>query len=373
MPFSPEQYANVQGHSCLSEMAYVLSAVESQLDSTYIGKPVEQCDPLRLLEVARLNKVLSCLTRNLKYPFAETDSLFAFLDQKRLQTLSLNRRGIDEAAKLSHSLNASGIVHMHFKGPLQQAALYGDPFRKPSGDIDILVAAADRRIATEVIVGAGYEIFDASLAIWWWQFLGELHLKNAKTGLVVDLHHDVQQVGLPRPQNSGGFLERRVSIDAFGDSFDVPSAADRVIIAAISIAKALRSHEPCLSAVVDLRVAMTTLSRSDRLVLEQLSHQSGMEHTLALGLRVVEAVFSTKIPKISKNIYPFSSISDDQLKQMIVVPWTPDLPWPRSRDFIFELSGRRIFRSGRESLRLVLSEGLRTFLEFEPRKDSPRT
>lgn len=374
MAFSQKQFKIVCQSNCTTEANLAVALIEKELFDSTLDLPIDGADPLRLLELMRLNKVAAFLPPAL---FSDTlnasQAMIATLDSMRLRAMAMNAVGLKEASTVTACLRSAGIEHMHFKGPLQQLALYGTAYRKPSGDIDLLINAADRQRATDVIVDAGYEIFDAHLATWWWRFLGELHLRNPKSGMVVDLHHDVQQAGLPRPKKGTAFLKRRAQVQRGTEVFDVPSAADMCIIAAISIAKALRAHEPCLSAVVDLRMAITRLAKDDRKVLADVLERSGMQETLSLGLRAVSAIFPDS-PTAQHAPHPsisvFSGIDDHTLRQMIITPWVPDLNWPRNRHFIAELSGQRPARVLKERLRLIMSEGTRKLLDRNKSKDS---
>lgn len=365
MPFTADQYIHLNGYSCVPETEFVLGAIEHKLSPQIQPPEISSCDTIRLFELARLNKLLNFMPRSLQSGAADQSSFSKSLDQTRLQTMALNSRGLREASAVTALLNSADIPHMHFKGPLQQIAFYDDPYSKPSGDIDILVAPTDRRKATEVMLSADYTVFDAPLSGWWWRFLGELHLHNPNNGMTVDLHHGLQQAGLPRPLNNNDFLTRRTKVEHNGTTFEVPSPADSAIITAISIAKALRAHEPCLGNVVDMRAAMARLSPHDCKVLRSAVAQSGMEHTLALGMRCVHAVFPKvqergDLAEITEEV--FTELSNKHIRQMVITPWLDTIPWPRNRRFILELSGGRIMRTAKEGVRLVLSEGTRKLL-----------
>lgn len=55
------------------------------------------------------------------------------------------------------ALSAAGIRCSALKGPLLGEAIYGEPGRRPSSDVDLLVAAEDLQKAVEVARGLGYE------------------------------------------------------------------------------------------------------------------------------------------------------------------------------------------------------------------------
>lgn len=58
--------------------------------------------------------------------------------------------------ELIDRLRAAGIASLALKGPMLGAAVYGKPGRRPSADIDLLVAREDLRGAAEAAGGLGY-------------------------------------------------------------------------------------------------------------------------------------------------------------------------------------------------------------------------
>jgi hypothetical protein len=60
------------------------------------------------------------------------------------------------AARMVGELDDAGIASVPLKGPQLSEALYGDPARRPSSDIDLLVAPEQLRRAVEVVRRIGY-------------------------------------------------------------------------------------------------------------------------------------------------------------------------------------------------------------------------
>lgn len=60
------------------------------------------------------------------------------------------------AARAGDALAGAGIRSTTLKGPALSEALYGDPGRRPSGDIDLLVAREQLEDAVRVVRGLGY-------------------------------------------------------------------------------------------------------------------------------------------------------------------------------------------------------------------------
>lgn len=61
------------------------------------------------------------------------------------------------AARAAAELEAAGIPSVPLKGPRLSEALYGDPARRPSSDIDLLVAPENLLRAVDVVRGMGYQ------------------------------------------------------------------------------------------------------------------------------------------------------------------------------------------------------------------------
>ena len=79
--------------------------------------------------------------------------LAAALERGRHQEVLLQLAG----GLAMDALAAAGIRSAALKGPLLGEAIYGEPGRRPSSDVDLLVAAEDLANAVEVARGLGYE------------------------------------------------------------------------------------------------------------------------------------------------------------------------------------------------------------------------
>ncbi|KEO59890.1 nucleotidyltransferase family protein [Thioclava indica] len=367
MPFSPEEFEKVRGHSCDTELNYILLAASSIFEPVNLREHAprfETLDPVRLFELARLNKMLNFLPANVADLPRVCAALAPAINEMRLRTLALNRRGLLAGAEISTALNKAGIAHLHFKGPLQQVALYGTYLQKPSSDVDILVPRSQRSHAAQCVVDAGYVQLDSAHAIWWAHFLDEMHFINHKTGVVIDLHHGVQQPGLPRPLDLPGLFDRRSEMIYEDLAFETPCPVDRSLLAAISISKAMLSHEPALSLIVDLRATLTQLREADLADLLIAARNNGLEQTLGLAVRALDATFPDFDRPDLPLPMPLSEIEGPTLRPMIATPWLDALPWPRRRRLLRELCGNAPLRFIQESTRSLMSEVLRKSLEY---------
>ncbi|ARJ68955.1 nucleotidyltransferase family protein [Paracoccus contaminans] len=277
------------------EMAVLLAASRPSADRAPAPHPIPRqaggaprpVDPDLLFELARLNKMLGVLPLSPAALPPGCAGLAPRLLQVHLQTMSMNRRVMAVTAEVVQAL--AGIRVVVLKGPFQQQALHGNAARRPSGDIDLFVAPADRARAAARLRDHGFAPTEEDRALWWIRFLGEQHFQRAADGAVVDLHHRLQQVGLPAWRRSGEVLARAVSLAHDGQAVPVPSAIDGCLLLGVTLAKALLAHEPCGWAAAELAHAIAQLPPADWPRLWQAAKGAGQDRTLALGLALAAA------------------------------------------------------------------------------------
>ncbi|KKN63835.1 hypothetical protein LCGC14_0497650 [marine sediment metagenome] len=368
MPFAPHQFTHVAGHGCVNELNFLLSAVETSL-APPSAKPASPgatgpVDPLRLIELARLNKLINVLPDKAEALPEGCGGLVAQIGQARLLSAMMNQRGLEAAAGITRLLTAQGIDHVHLKGPLQQVELYGSYHQKPSADTDLLVRPADRLEAGRVIQDEGYRAKDSQIALWWRLYLHERHFDHPERGTMIDLHHGLHQPGVPRPRNTESFLDTARDMTFQGTTFRIPDARHRVLLASISIVKAIIGREPALSAVVDLRAAHDKLTPEDRRSMMPLARALRLERVWMFAMRFVEAVFPA-VPMPDFDDTPaLPGLEADTLRAMIATPWVEDLPWLRRHLILSDLCGKDRLRYMHESAQSVLSGLFRKSLEM---------
>ena len=370
MPFPQEEFDLVRSHDCRAELDFLLAAADRRYAPAAPphGQGRDPVDPIRLFELARLNKMVNFLPSKPRDLPPGCESLAPRIDAARIYTLALNRRGLTIGMRLSRLLHDAGIAHLHIKGPLQQVTLYGCYFQKPSADIDILVPPRQRRQAAQIIKAESFVQLDSHIAIWWQTFLNEIHLLHREDGVLVDLHHGLQQAGLPRPHRQNEFFDQRSVMTFEGSEFQVPSPPHRVLIAAISLGKAFLAREPALSSILDLRAAIARLTPAELRALEQSAATVGLEQTLGLARRMLAAFFPESTPALPGLGQPLPALSASDLRQMVATPWRDGIPWPRRHRLMAELCGSDALRYSRETLRSMMSEALRKTLEHVPHR-----
>lgn len=332
----------------------------------------------RLFELARLNKMLGVLPLAPAALPPGCAGLAPRLLQVHLQTVSMNRRAMAVTVEVVQALR--DIRHVVLKGPFQQLALHGHASRRPSGDIDLYVAPRDRERAADRLRRQGFLPTEAERALWWIGFLGEQHLQRPTDGAVVDLHHRLQQVGLPDWRRAERVLDRAGNWPHEGVAIPMPSAVDGCLLLSVTLAKALLAHEPCGWAAAELGHWLGQLPASDWPKLWQVAQEARQDRTLALGLALVSACYGPLLLADGSPARPLVAtprgMPQDRalLRDLVFQPWRrrhakdtahPELPAGaiRRSQVLRMLSQGRPHVLAIEGTRAVLSPLVRSHLE----------
>ena len=371
MGFSEETIAPVLGDS-RPEIAVLLAASHPGAAAVRAGagRPL---DPDRLFDIARLNKMLGWLPVSPAALPPGCAPLAPRLLQVRLRTMAMNRRAMAVTAEVAGALAQAGLRHVVLKGPFQQIAVHGDPFRRPSGDIDLFVAPRDRRQAAEVLQTLGFAPLEQDQALWWIPFLGEQHFRRESDGAVIDLHHRLQQAGLPDWRGAAGVLDRAVMLDHGGDAIPVLSPADGCLLMAVTLAKALLAHEPCGWAAAELAHWLARLTPAERARLEEVAGSAGQEHTLALGIALARAcgdhpALATGAGAVLRGLPADPAV----LRDLVFQPWQRRAEAPRRRQMLQMLARGRPHVLALEAGRAALSLRVQAALARRAAKASAR-
>lgn len=371
MGFSPEMIATVRGES--QPEIDVLLAHTGLSPAGGITQDARAPDPDRLFDIARLNKMLGWLPVGPAQLPPGCASLAPRLLQVRLRTMAMNRRAMAVTLEATEALRGAGLRHVVFKGPFQQLKIHDDPFRRPSGDIDLYVAPRDRRRAGTVLQNLGFVPMEADRSLWWVSFLGEQHFRRDSDGAVIDLHHRLQQAGLPDWRGAEDVLDRADHMSHDGVAVPVLSPADGCLLMAVSLAKALLAHEPCGWAVADLVRSLARLGAKERDMLTRLAARSGQEDTLALGMALAQACSGHLPPDAGgKDLLPGLPPDPATLRDLVFQPWQRTAEAPRRRQMLRMLTKGRPHVLLFEALRAALSQQVRAMLERRAAKASPR-
>lgn len=314
------------------------------------------CDLLRLNKISLL--VLPLL-RN------QIPSLDRYLDQIQGKTILLNSHCLRTLSYLQTAFEQEAVEYLVFKGPVQQDALYNNLFLKPCADIDILVRSSDYARASAALEAAGYRISSGTTSLWWRIFLGEQHFAGRHADLsTVDLHHRLQQPGSPSPRDIDVFLRRKRVSRIAGRETPTTSPGDTLLIACISIAKALYNREPCGGYACDVRASLMLLTAETLEECLRDARAQGLEGTLMLGVRAADVVIGGQESALSSRARnALKGVSDVDLTAMVLAPWRQDIAWPHRRSVLWDLCGRQPGRYGIEAGWMAIGEIGRRLME----------
>ena len=316
-------------------------------------------DPDLLFELARLNKMLGVLPLSPAALPPGCAGLAPRLLQVHLQTMAMNRQVMTVTAEVVRAL--AGIRVVVLKGPFQQLALHGNAARRPSGDIDLFVAPSDRARAAARLRDQGFAPTEEDLALWWIRFRGEQHFQRARDGAVVDLHHRLQQVGLPAWRRSGEVLARAGSLAHDGQAIPVPSAIDGCLLLGVTLAKALLAHEPCGWAAVELAHAIAQLPPDDWPRLWQAAARAGQDRALAMALALAAACCGPLRRADGSPAEPLPAVPRGMprdgalLRDLVFQPWRRPQGTLRRRQMLLMLAQGRPHVVAVESARVLAS------------------
>lgn len=341
---SPAKTADMSDAGPMPVIALLMRAIQAHLS----GKPDEalaadlrDVDWYALVNLALRNRVLNIFSDAMRLHGVAAPAAFqGEIDRYRAEAFRMNARNLMTTTMAVEALEAAGIEVIVFKGPAQQQKLYGNPYVKPSGDVDLLVSRSQYDQAFALFQGT--HALDPNCASPWWRiFLGEQTLRG-RTGqyTTIDLHYRLQQPGCPSPRDIGGFLSRR-EIETVGASrAPVPSALDACLIICLNVVKGLIHREPSGAHVIDLIAAVRGLE--DREVGEflLLAKRAGLSATVSMSLQIAYATFGFHDPRFGPAPEVLRA-SEAELAAMTLAPDDESTVWAKRRSILWALCDRR--------------------------------
>jgi hypothetical protein len=303
--------------------------------------------PRRIFEISRLNKIAGFLS--VGSPAAEqggSNQLGALLSAYRRRMIEVNSLAMRNTLVVHRALEEAGVDFLFMKGPVQQKLLYGAFFMKPSGDVDVVVAPSDFGAAREALARIGFHPADGSRSLWWTRFLGEQHLvRHAPGPSTVDLHNRLQQPGSPSPRHPAAFLRRKRQVDFAGSMIPFLGAADVVLLASISIAKAFYNREPCAGYLCDLQAGIAAMPEGERRQMLLDAEEQGLRDTLLFAVRAADVVIGEGLGALSEEAaHILPETGDQDLRNIMLVPWFSAIAWPKRREMLWALCGEKPVR-----------------------------
>ncbi|OJU10482.1 MAG: hypothetical protein BGN86_00490 [Caulobacterales bacterium 68-7] len=314
-----------------------------------------------LVEVAIKNRIAVLFARALREHAIDPPAVWqARLDRYRAETFRNNARNIATADAVSSALRAAGVDVVVFKGPAQQQRLYNDPFTKPVGDVDVLVPISQYEQALGAL-DKTHKLDPDCASPWWRIFLGEQHLRTRDGRLTtVDLHYRLQQPGCPSPKNIEGFLQRREVATVGAVQLSILSPPDACLLTCLNVVKALVHREACGRYLVDLIAGLHALEDHQVAQMVGTARSEGLIPTMALSLRVLEAVFGFSDPRV-QDVAKAAPANSMDLVGMTLLPDDPRTVWTKRRDILWMLCGQRPIVFIREAAWAFAGEMCRQF------------
>lgn len=285
---------------------------------------------------------------------------------RRLRELAMDtaRRSlarIAELTRLAGRFEQAGIRLLSVKGPALARRLYGEAGLRHAGDLDLLIAPDDARLADQLMREAGYyrayPDFDLT-PLQWEKYLGlrhELKFVRADLGLLAEVQWRLE--GLPQLRFAD-LWERRVSGELAGTPLALLPEPENALYLFVHGA---RHGWSALFWLVDIALLAATISEAEATALLRRAGELGASHSLLQGAVLARDLLKARLP----------AAWEEALTHPRRVPWLADearrrLAQPQSQPS----DAVELFRRTWYALRLSDSLALQVEL-LQPRLLSP--
>jgi hypothetical protein len=280
------------------------------------------------IELARKGNVLQLVSGwfAAEAPQEKSGVVHALAESQKRESIEATSRAFAHTAVVTKELHRQGTKFVLIKGPHQQKILYGDYFIRRSNDVDILVSKRDFQRTIGDLRKIGLFKVNRSPFLWWDVFVGERHLAGgSEFQWSVDLHHRLQAPGSQQPKLTSAFLDSAIVMNT--GPWQVPTLAPSFVpvLSSMSLVKALARRESSIKHVCDIFAAVGQSKVSSPSDLSRLAELQGLQGTVALALRAVDAVLGVGVSPSRTVILP--EVSDSELARMVTDPETVR-SWP---------------------------------------------
>jgi hypothetical protein len=271
------------------------------------------------LRIAQDNRLLLVAARGLQDSgLATPERVLKTIARYRALTVSLIGANFVTLRAVIEAFSAAHIHVINLKGPVALSALHGDPFIRPSTDIDLLVRRRDFKRAGEVLEANGFLTPRGADTLWWRTFLGEQHY-YAEGRAPIDLHHRIQQPGCPAPRSLEAFWTDRIHASVGKVQTPVLSPTHACLLSCVSLAKAIANREPAGAHAWDIGAYLAASCPNQQAALNEAARSMGLLNTLRLGLRAARAIFGiTVVGMAVENAMPFAD--DEEIAAIVLAP-----------------------------------------------------
>lgn len=243
----------------------------------------EQHGSLGLL-ASRLND------QNLPAPPGIRDNLHEGQRRQTISTLRLTA----EMIRVLERFEALGIEALVTKGPVLSVRCYGEPGKRPYGDIDVVVRDGDMRRCTEAMMNLGYTPRVPLSAIGASKFPGEYAFHRPGTELLIEFHTERTFRYHPRRLPIENLFERSTTVTVDARAVPALSVEDELVLICIHGAKHFWRK---LLWIADVAALIAKKGAVDWRRVQVATREVGAERIVRLGVRLAMDALGTEVPQ----------------------------------------------------------------------------
>ena len=268
------------------DVTKIHSLLESQIDWDY------------LINLARDHGVLPLLSKHLNETSRELlpPKVISTLKRESVTNTQSVLHLVAKTLKANRGFTENGIDCAIFKGALLAEMAYGEVGLRQAGDIDILIHRSQFAQARQVLESLGYEMYpqlNAAQLSSHLSFHCELQFLRDDWFTVVDLHWTLTPQSFAFGMQGDEVLSRLRTMPFAGGEVKTFATEDLVLYLAIHGAKHLWRRLEWISSLAEVAKPVEE-SAWDMIVERALKVRAAK--ILALGLHLVEALFSQSVP-----------------------------------------------------------------------------
>lgn len=202
--------------------------------------------------------------------------------------------GTADVRRIAAALAERQVAAVALKGPCYALWLYGDVAARQFGDLDFLVAPADREKALDALEGLGYELpagMSRRIAAAIYGGLGAWPLRR-RGGLPVDLHWRLAHRRFPDPLPATHVIAESSRLELGGVTVRTPSPTHAAVLSLAHAAK----H---LWATLEMIAGIATLMRRtdvDWRRVQDLAEAAGAWNGFVVGLQLASETYGVPMP-----------------------------------------------------------------------------
>ncbi|MGB3472800.1 MAG: nucleotidyltransferase family protein [Erythrobacter sp.] len=286
---------------------FVISALRGLVRdrrSHHFSVPAElSCeDSASVIEVVERNKIGGLLKSGAaRAGLVLREELAHALAKQQALAIARNFENLVETESVSDLLRAEGIAFVVIKGAARSFEVFGGLDARASNDIDVLVRRSDYARAGEVLCANGYIRGVPIDDRWWHDHLGESPFLPTHSRGIVDIHHKVQQPGGPAPADIEAFFATASELKVAGRTYTVPHPHYALLLAYISMSKALRNAEPWLPYAAEIVLEKHRMTAMDRTKFNTLARGQGLTRMICEIDKVLDQVFTNALAPLRKS------------------------------------------------------------------------